>query len=117
MTTFSVATRKNKHPALHVGNAIARVLAEETPIAKAYSVVHAFYKAEPVADDEDDEEDERDGDDTDALAELEQLAEQERRRENGMSKAQAFTKIYTDPSNAALVRRERRQSLTKMMAR
>jgi hypothetical protein len=108
-----------KYPALHVGNAIARVLAEETPIAKAYSAVHAFYKAQPVVDDEeeDDDEDEHDGDDSDALAELEQLAEQERRRDPQLTKAQSFTKVYVDPVNARLAQRERRQSLTKMMAR
>ena len=100
----------NMHPALHVGNAIAKVLAEESPVARAYQAVHSFYKAEPVVDDDED-------DDTDALEELERLAEQERRRENGMSKAQAFTKVFTDPANAKLAQRERRQSLAKMMPR
>ena len=99
----------NKFPALRLGNAIAKVLAEETPIAKAYQAVHSFYKAEPVADDEDDEEeDERDGDDTDALEELNRLAEAERRRTNGMSKAQAFVKVYE--ANPELAAKERRQN-------
>jgi hypothetical protein len=34
---------KNKFPALHVGNAIAKVLAEEPPVAAAYSAVHSAY--------------------------------------------------------------------------
>ncbi len=55
---------------------------------------------EPITDD----------DDADALDELNELAEQERRRNPGMSKAVAFTKVYTDPANAALAQRERRQN-------
>jgi hypothetical protein len=95
-----------KYPALRLGNAIAKVLAEETPVARAYQAVHSFYKAEPVADDEDDEDD----DDDDALEELNRLAEAERRRENGMTKAAAFAKVYTDPANAKLAQRERAQN-------
>ncbi len=44
------------------------------------------------------------------LDELNALAEQERRRNPGMSKALAFSKVYTDPANAALAQRERRQN-------
>jgi hypothetical protein len=55
-------------------------------------------------DDEDEREDE---DDTDALAELEELGAEERRRNPKLSKAQAFTKAYTD--NPALAAKERRQ--------
>jgi hypothetical protein len=107
---------RNKYPALHVGSAIAKILSEEREISKAYEAVHAasypnaVAKAQPVADDDedDDEDDERNGDNgDDALAELEEQAREERRRNPKLSKAQAFTKIYTDPSNAALVRRER----------
>lgn len=108
---------KNQHPSLSVGSAIAKVLSEETPIAKAYQTVHhasypdAVTKATAADDDEDDGED--DGDDEngdDALEELNELAEQERRRDPKLSKAQAFTKIYADPENARLAQRERRQN-------
>ena len=50
-----------------------------------------------------------DDDDENALDELNELAEQERRRNPKLTKAQAFTKIYTDPANAKLAQRERRQ--------
>jgi hypothetical protein len=46
----------------------------------------------------------------DALKQLEQLAAQERRRNPSLSKAQSFTKVYVDPANIALVKRERAQN-------
>jgi hypothetical protein len=100
---------KNRHPTLHVGNAISKVLSEEREVARAYEAVHAFYKAQPVVndDEDDDDEDERDGDDTDALDELNELGEQERRRNPKLTKQQAFAKAYAD--NPALAAKERRQ--------
>jgi hypothetical protein len=102
---------RNKYPALRLGTAIAKVLSEEREVARAYSAVHSAYypayavaKAQPVVDDDDDE------DDADALEELERLAEQERRRTNGMTKAAAFSKVYCDPANARLAQRERTQN-------
>jgi hypothetical protein len=47
-------------------------------------------------------------DELDALARVERLAVEERRRDPKLTKAQAFTKAYTDPANAALAQRERR---------
>jgi hypothetical protein len=44
------------------------------------------------------------------MAELNDLAEQKRRRNPGMTKAVAFSKVYTDPENASIVRRERAQN-------
>jgi hypothetical protein len=50
----------------------------------------------------------RDVDDPkDALRQLEELAEKLRAQFPELSKAQAFSKVYTDPKNAALVRAER----------
>jgi hypothetical protein len=46
-------------------------------------------------------------DELDALARVERLAVEERRRNPALTKAQAFTKAYTDPANAALAQRER----------
>jgi hypothetical protein len=85
------------------------VLSEEIPFARAYDVVHSAYhpaKAQPVADDDDDERDDED----DALEELDELAAEERRRNPGMSKAVAFSKVYTDPANARLAQRELMQN-------
>jgi hypothetical protein len=55
---------------------------------------------------EDDAEDDR----FDALAALEALAERERRRNPGMSKAIAFSKVYCDPNNTRLAQLERAQN-------
>jgi hypothetical protein len=98
---------RNKFPTLHPGNAIAKVLAEEPPVAAAYSAVHsAYYPAyavakAAVADDE--------ADDTDALEKLQALGAEVRRRNPSLTREQAFAKAYTDPENAALVKRERSQ--------
>ena len=53
-----LATSAGKFPALRLGNAIAKVLAEETPVARAYETVHSAYypayavaKAKPAAGD------------------------------------------------------------------
>lgn len=49
-------------------------------------------------------------DDENALDELNALAEQERKRNPGMTKAQSFAKVYTDPANSELARAERQQN-------
>jgi hypothetical protein len=46
----------------------------------------------------------------DALAQLEALVAELRRAHPEMSKAQAFAKVYTDPANAELAKRERQQN-------
>lgn len=92
---------RNRHPLLHVGNAIAKVLAEEPPVAAAYSAVHsAYHPAYAVAkaavvdddDDEDEDEDERDDGGEDAYERLQELAREERRRRPELSAEKAFTK-------------------------
>ncbi len=46
----------------------------------------------------------------DALAQLQALAERLRASMPQLSKAQAFSKVYTDPNNAALAAAERQQN-------
>jgi hypothetical protein len=53
----------------------------------------------------DDDEAETEGVEDDALEELKELAQQERRRNPKLTKAQAFVKAYTDPANAKLAQR------------
>jgi hypothetical protein len=54
----------------------------------------------------------------DALDEFNKLAEQERRRNPSLTKAQAFAKAYTDPANAQLAAREEAEpSASGMMVR
>ncbi len=50
-----------------------------------------------------------DGDQDEAMAELETLAEAERRRDPRLSKAQAFAKAFTHPANAELAARAHRR--------
>jgi hypothetical protein len=49
-------------------------------------------------------------DEADALAELERLTVEVRRRDPSLTKAQAFAKVYQDPDNARLAQRERMQN-------
>jgi len=49
-------------------------------------------------------------DPTDALAHLQKLADEQRRRAPEFTKEQAFAKVYSDPNNAPLVAKERRQN-------
>jgi hypothetical protein len=60
--------------------------------------------------DEPSDDDEADGENENALEELNELAEQTRQRNPGMSKAAAFSKVYCDPANARLAQRERAQN-------
>jgi hypothetical protein len=98
----------NRLPNETAAQAFTRVFTEDSDegraIRKFWQISKQGMPAEPSDDDE------RDGDDSDALEELNRLAEAERRRENGMSKAAAFTKIYCDPANARLAQRERAQN-------
>jgi hypothetical protein len=66
----------------------------------------------PLDPDEYDGADERITDDAnaDAMALLERLADKLRQRNPGMSKAQSFTRVYTDPQYAHLAKRERAQN-------
>ena len=73
----------------------------KAPIRRAWQIS----KQGPHNDDE--AADEAEGVEDDALEELEELAQQERRRCPQLSKQQAFTKVYTDPANAKLAQRER----------
>jgi hypothetical protein len=109
-TKVLVPYARNKFPTLHPGNAIAKVLAEEPPVAAAYSAVHSAYhpayavaKAAVADDDEADDE----GDGTDPLRLIERLAAALRQKRPELSKAAAFAAIYTDPQYAPLAKRER----------
>jgi hypothetical protein len=61
-----------------------------------------------VAADDDEDEDEESEDD--ALGEIKEKAASLRKKMPGLSEAQAFAKVYQDPSNVELRRRERRQN-------
>ena len=71
-------------------------------IAKGLALVMPVYVGGDAALAVDDPED--------ALAQLEELAEEQRRRAPEMSKSQAFAKVFSDPANRALAAAERRQN-------
>jgi hypothetical protein len=54
-------------------------------------------------------------DQTDALAQLQKLADEQRQRAPEFTKEQAFAKVYSDPDNAALVAKERRQNRPRLV--
>jgi hypothetical protein len=60
-------------------------------------------------------QDAADQDDSEAANQLERLAEEQRRRAPEMSKAQAYAKVYEDPSNLHLAMAERRAARLRMM--
>jgi hypothetical protein len=66
-------------------------------------------EAEGVVDDALDDESSRD-----PMELLERLAAALRARDSKLTKQQAFAKVYTDPANAGLVKRERTRSLAKL---
>jgi hypothetical protein len=94
-----------RQPGETSAQAFNRVFSEDSPqgvaIRKCWQV--SKQGAEPDVDDERD-----DDDDDDALDELERIAAEVRRCNPNLTKAQAFTKAYTDPANAKLAQRERR---------
>jgi hypothetical protein len=96
---------KTVYPELSTPRAFAKVFEEDSAegraIRRCWQTSKQGATAEPSNEDED-------GDD--ALDELEQLAAEERKRNPGMSKAVAFSKVYTDPANASLASRERKQN-------
>jgi hypothetical protein len=56
-------------------------------------------------------------DDTDALKQLTAMAERLRRDAPEMTPEQAFATVYSDPANAALAARERRQNRPSALPR
>jgi hypothetical protein len=100
---------KRLHPELTRERAFAKIFIEDSDEGRA---IRKMWQVSKEGDLESDGRDDAPTveDDEDAMEELERLAEQQRRRENGMSKAAAFTKVYTDPANAKLAQRERMQN-------
>jgi hypothetical protein len=94
---------KTVYPELTREQAFTKVFTADDDEGRAIRRAHAISK-QGVADEPDDDDE---ADDEDALAELETLAAEVRRRCPQLSKAQAFTKVYTDPANAKLAQRER----------
>jgi hypothetical protein len=99
----------NRLPNETAVQAFSRIFTEDTDEGRAIRKFWQISKQGSAAVDEDERDDDED-DERDAMEELEELAREERRRTHGMSKAQAFAKIYTDPANAKLAQRERRQN-------
>jgi len=97
----------NKLPNETAAQAFVRIFSEDTPQGLAIRKCWLLSKGQSIADDPDDDADRDNEDDADAMAELEALAEAERKR-TGMSKAVAFSKVYS--ANPELAAKERRQN-------
>jgi hypothetical protein len=102
---------KTVHPTLTKEQAFTKVFLADDDEGRAIRRTHQIAKQGPLDDDA--AEDEAEGVEDDALEELEELAQQERRRNPKLTKAQAFAKVYTDPANAKLAQRERVQNRPK----
>jgi hypothetical protein len=88
-------------------------------VAKQGSVYDRAMDRAPLTPDEAQDEGEEVVDDAldderDPMELLERLAAALRARDSKLTKQQAFAKVYTDPANAHLVRRERTRSLAKL---
>jgi hypothetical protein len=102
------------HPTLPAAVAFAKIFTEDSPegiaIRRAWLISKGQGLAATSALDESDVDDANDEIEGGALERLEELAAEERRRNPGMSKAAAFSKVYIDPANARLAQRERQQN-------
>jgi hypothetical protein len=98
---------KTVFPTLTRAQAFTKVFTADD--AEGRAIRSAYQIAKQGVADEPDDDDEAD-DAGDALREIEALAADIRRRFPALTKAQAFTKAYTDPANAKLAQRERAQN-------
>ena len=101
---------KTVHPTLTREQAFTKVFTSDDDEGRAIRRAWQIAKGQGIPAGALDEPSEDDDEEGDALDELNELAAEERRRNPGMSKAVAFSKIYTDPANAKLAQRERRQN-------
>jgi hypothetical protein len=95
---------KTVHPTLTREQAFTKVFTadddEGRAIRRAWQISKQGIDDDALVDDDDDEN---------ALDELNELAAEARRCNPRLTKAQAFTKVYTDPANASIAQRERAQ--------
>jgi hypothetical protein len=104
---------KSEHPALSDAAAFSKVFTDATDAGVLLRRAIGVCKGYPLSTDNA-TPDSVGGqgaldDDTDALAELQGLALELQRRSPGKSFAQCFAEVCTDPRNAGLAARERRQ--------
>jgi hypothetical protein len=115
-TFVKIVTRaaRAQYPALSGPQAFTKLFCDDSPEGESVRAAHAIVKRAAIGgaavDETPPEEGDVETDDADALEELERLAAAERRRNPNLSKAVAFTKVYTDPANVALAKRERAQN-------
>jgi hypothetical protein len=107
-----------KRPGETSAQAFTRVFLEDSAEGKALRNLHQIAKGDdgplsPAQYDDADAEITDDAND-EALALLERLADKLRQRSPGMTKAAAFTAIYTDPQYAPLAKAERTSAMRKI---
>ena len=110
---LKAAQLRKADPKLTIEQAYAKIYCEEIEIRKGdrYGAIQKFNKAvartEPLVE-------YGNSNDT-GLAELEKLAAEQRRRAPWMTVEQAFAAAYTDPQNAEIATRERKEAYTRML--
>ena len=97
---------KRLYPDLSREQAFTKVFTADD--AESAAIRKFWLIAKQGASDDETTDDEHEGES--ALDELNELAAEERRRNPKLSKAQSFTKVFTDPANARLAQRERAQN-------
>jgi hypothetical protein len=107
---------KERFPALSGPQAFTKLFTSDDEAGRAIRAAHGIVKGEADYPRDPDFEDDRDADEESALDALNALAEQERRRDPKLSKAQSFARAYTDPANAALAKRERASAMRRIGA-
>ncbi len=101
---------KKQYPELTPERAFSKVFTGDNAVSQAIRTLHGVAKSAPLRKTDetwDADADEREDDEADPLQLLEQLADALRRKRPELSKAHAFTAIYTDPQYAPLAKRER----------
>jgi hypothetical protein len=102
---------KTVHPTLTGAQAFTKVFTADDDEGRAIRTAWQIAKgADLPSDARDEPRDDTDdtGADGDALSKLEQLGAEVRKRNPQLTKAQAFSKAYSDPANVELVKAERR---------
>jgi len=111
-TTIATEAAKKAYPDDRPDKAFSKYFEGNLVVRQAHAVVKGMATIMPVATANEGTDD----DDEDALEALEELAERQRAAHPELSKAAAFSKIYQDPANVELVKRERRQARAGLSA-
>jgi hypothetical protein len=109
-TKLATEAALRAYPGERPDQAFAKYFEGHEVVRRAHAIVKGVLIIKPVSIGDEGNDD----DDENALEQLQTLAEAQRARSPELTKAQAFSKVYLDPANRALVRRERQQAYARM---